>query len=97
MRKLIAKLFGLYTKQDHYLYVEIARQETEIQRRRYYQQVLDHLQRNGTLPTNCDLVIPKQSLIITNPETKEVIAHDGKWKRLPMDGEPVVITYKQND
>jgi len=97
MKKLIAKLLGLFESKEVQELVRLKAELVTLDRKDYYQKVLDHLQRNGTLPTNCDLVIPKQSLIITNPETKEVIAHDGKWKRLPMDGEPVVITYKQND
>ena len=38
--------------------------------------------------------MPKQSLVITNQETSEVIAEQGKWQRLPSDGEKVVISYK---
>lgn len=95
MKKLIAKLLGLYTGEERIKWGLETGEEVARARREYYQKVLDELQRNGTLPPNCDLKLAKQSMKITNQETGEVIAEGGKWKRLPLDGEPVsaVITY----
>ena len=96
MRKLIAKLFGLVAKECRDFEVYAARVETTTQRRDYYQQVLDSMHRNGTLPPNCDLKLPKASLRIVNTETGIVLAENGKWLKLPDDGEPVTISYKHD-
>ncbi len=42
---------------------------------------------------NPGLKMPKESLIIENAETGEIIARKGKWTRLPMDGEPLRSFY----
>lgn len=57
----------------------------------------------GTEPQLADLKIPKHSLIIYSNggknenlplEEKEIVAVDGKWRRIPMDGEPLIAKYK---
>lgn len=94
MKNIIAKLLGLKTREQADNQETKARADVTEQRRVYYTRVLEELQRNGTLPPNCDLKMPKQSLVIKNQETEELLASDGKWQRLPSDGEKCVITYK---
>ena len=98
MKTLIARIFGLYTKADRQRRDDQIREE----RRDYYQKVLDNLHRTGSLMPNCDLKMPKATLVMSKMEltgegrlisTGEVIAADGRWKRLPADGEIVKVTY----
>lgn len=145
MKKLIAKIFGLYTRAD----LEKRDVGVRAERAKYYQTVLDHLHQSGTLLPNCDLKMPKATLVMTKMETDdgfrvflgfitpffekagwkweddgsvfklsdengkesrviryreigplihqgEIVAADGKWKRLPADGEMVKITYAKS-
>ena len=39
-----------------------------------------------------DLKIPKLRCVIKN-ESGEIVAEKGKWNRLPMDNEPLTVTY----
>lgn len=87
----IARIFGLYTKSD----IAIERMNTATQKREYYQKVIDELHRNGTIPPQCDLKMPKQILRLVNAEDpNDIVAADGRWKRLPRDGEIVRVTYQ---
>lgn len=45
---------------------------------------------------NHRLRLPKESLVILNVETKEIVAANGRWARLPMDGEPLQSLYLSN-
>lgn len=90
MKQLIAKLCGLFTLAD----IQRFGNKTAEEKKRYYQKVLDELHRNGSLPANCDLKLPKATLRITNAEKGDVLAEGGQWKRLPNDGEVVKITYQ---
>jgi hypothetical protein len=96
MKKLIAKLFGLYTDQDLGCHRKEVYDQARSDSRKFYQKVLDTAHRDGYMPPNCDLKLPKQSLKITNTETNELIAEDGKWKRIPSDGEKVTVSYKHD-
>ena len=96
MKNIIAKIFGLITPEKLQAEIDQVHKILLKNRREFYQSVLEHLHRNGTLPPNCDLKMPKESLRIVS-EKGEVLAEDGKWKRLPNDGEPVTITYKKNE
>ncbi len=93
MKRFIAWIFGLITKEQ----LIQARLEIEqivvTSRRIYYQKVLNELRHNGSLPPNCDLVMPKERLRIVNTETNDIVAEGGKWKRQPADGEKVTISY----
>jgi len=40
------------------------------------------------------LRLPKASMFIEDLETGEIIAEDGRWKKLPADNTKVVIKYK---
>ncbi|KKN24243.1 hypothetical protein LCGC14_0896880 [marine sediment metagenome] len=94
-KKIIAKIFGLHTKKD----IKRITNEVIESRRKYYTKVLEQLQVNGSLPPNCDLKMPKQRLKITRVSEKgedEVIAEKGRWNRLPMDNEIVIITYEHD-
>ena len=95
MKKFIAKLMGLKTQEEYNKVLEHTREEVTEQRRSYYNKVLDQMHRDGTLPPNCDLMLPKASVIVTNTETGEVVAEDGKWKKLPEDGLKVTISYRK--
>ncbi len=96
MKKLLAKWLGLYTRED----VEDEKEITELNKRRYYENVLKQLHHNGTIPPNCDIRMPKLNVKlyrIDEPNEGEIIAENGKWKRLPMDGEVLKVGYKQNN
>jgi hypothetical protein len=62
----------------------------------YYESVLKQLHQNGTIPPNCDIKMPKLNVILHNAETEEVVAENGKWQRLPADGEVLKVGYKDN-
>lgn len=96
IRKIIKKLFGLYTETEMRYIQAFARNEKGVAE--YYQKVVNEMARTGTLPPNCDLKLPKKSMIILvmgeDDNVKgEVIAKDGRWLRLPMDREKVIIRY----
>lgn len=89
MKHLIAWLFGLYTIRDIHEREDAVRRE----RMKYYQTVLKHLHANGTLPPNCDLLMPKATLRLENAEKGTVVAEGGMWKHLPADGEILRVKY----
>lgn len=78
----IASKRGMYTAQQ----VEAIKERIRQERTAYYQRVLHELHLNGTLPPNTGLKMPKQTLTLFDPKG-EVVADDGKWKRLPQDNE----------
>ncbi len=93
MRKIIAKLFNLYTLEE----IQKAVKSHEYLQN-YYQKVVKEMARTGTIPLNCDLKLPKKSMVIMKMEELEgdkgeVIAKDGRWIRLPNDREKVIIRY----
>lgn len=83
---------GLRTNREFKIAMERAKAETRVERMKYYEQVLVHLQRSGSLPPNCDLKLPKLNVVLTN-EKGEVVAGEGRWARQPMDGEVLKVTY----
>ena len=94
MKKIIAKWFNLTTRED---LIDLYSRMKESQKD-YYQKVVDEMARTGTMPPNCDLKLPKKSmtvLVMTDDDNinGEVIAKDGRWLRLPLDREKVVIRY----
>lgn len=92
---LIIKQLGLYTRKDLLDAAHEAREKISEERRKYYQNVIKELQTNGSLPAGCDLVLPKESIVIKNSDSGEVIAEGGKWIRTPNDGELIRVTYTQ--
>lgn len=88
-------MFGirLTTDKEIQKLLSSVRNVTREERRKYYESVLKYMMINGTLPPECDLKLPKATMLIMGEEGSEVIAKDGKWLRLPLDGEPVKITY----
>ena len=89
MKHIIAWIFGLYTAR----HIEEREAAVRRERMKYYQKVLQHMHHNGTLPPNCDLVMPKASLRLENAEKGTVIAEQGRWKQLPADGEIIRVKY----
>ena len=94
MRKIIAKIFKLWTREEAQDTLDKACRKIAEAKRVYYTEVIDSLIKNGTLPLNCDLKLPKASIELTNAETKERVAGEGRWVRLPNDGETLKVTYK---
>ena len=94
MKTLIAWIFGLYTSHQMSENTRRVRQDQSEKSRVYYQKVVDEMHRNGTLPPNVNLRLPKASVVVTD-EKGEIVAEDGEWKRLPNDGEPLTISYKK--
>lgn len=92
MSNLIARVFGLHTERE----MRESCERVATERRAYYEKVIDYLHKNGSLPPNCDLKLPKARLRITNAQTGEVRAENGQWKELPMDNEIVQITYAKD-
>lgn len=90
MKKLLAKLLGLHTDED----LNIVHEAIAHDKKEYYEKVLKQLHHNGTIPPNCDINMPKQNLLLKNAETDEIVAENGKWKRLPGDGELLKVKYK---
>ncbi len=43
---------------------------------------------------NEELKLPKAILVLFNQETGEIIAENGRWNRIPSDGEKLVAEYK---
>ena len=95
MKKIIAKWFNLFTGAEAVNMCE----NVKAKQKDYYQKVVDEMARTGTIPPNCDLQLPKKSMIVlvmTDDDNikGEVIAKDGRWLRLPLDREKVIIRYK---
>lgn len=94
MRKIIAKLFNLYTQEQAEKMVE----PKVVEIREYHQKVIKEMARTGTIPQECDLKLPKKSMVIMKMEEVdsvqgEIIAKEGRWLRLPNDREKVIIRY----
>jgi len=94
MKKIIAKWFSLFTGGEVLNMCE----KVKARQKDYYQKVVDEMARTGTMPPNCDLQLPKKSMIVlvmTDDDNinGEVIAKDGRWLRLPSDREKVIIRY----
>jgi len=85
MKSLIARIFGLYTP----VQVEAEREKVAEEKRKFYKKTTLELQKRLV-----GLQIPKNTMVVRNLDTEEIIAQDGVWTRVPNDKEKVVITYK---
>ena len=84
---------------DEYKDVIVASKKRDIESMRYIKSLeesVDSLSEKG-------LRLPKSNLIIYSnhgknegfpTQEKEKVAENGRWKRVPMDGEPLIVFYK---
>lgn len=42
---------------------------------------------------NAEIRMPKETLVLENAESGEIVACKGKWRRIPNDGEPLRAFY----